>query len=169
MTAIIFLSQLVLGYIAWLLVFAAYILPRFRTMPRLEVQRAIATVHGFRFFGLVFLVPGVVGPHLPSSFAVSAAWGDFTTGCLAILALMTFRIRPLFWVCVVAYTLTGIADLVVNYAHASQAGVPDMAGELGATYIIPVLYVPILMITHVTAVYWLMRPRSKAGPDEKIA
>jgi hypothetical protein len=45
-------------------------------MDRVEAQRAIATLHSFRFFGLVFLVPGVVGPNLPAGFATFAAYGD---------------------------------------------------------------------------------------------
>ena len=28
------------------------------------MQRVIATLHSFRFFGLVFILPGVVGPNL---------------------------------------------------------------------------------------------------------
>ena len=93
----IFRIHLVLGYVAWLLCFGVYILPRLRSMGRFEAQRAIATLHSFRFFGLVFLLPGVVGPHLPSSFTTFAAYGDFATGVLALLALLTVRVRPLFW------------------------------------------------------------------------
>jgi hypothetical protein len=37
-----------------------------------------------------------------------------------------------------------------------------MAGQLGAAYMIPVLYVPLLMITHVVAFYLLLRPQPKA-------
>jgi len=33
---------------------------------------------------------------------------------------------------------------------------------LGATYAIPILYVPLLMITHVVAFYLLLRPQSVA-------
>ena len=58
-------------------------------MDRVEAQRAIATLHSFRFFGLVFIVPGVVGPNLPAGFATFAAYGDFATGVLAMLALLT--------------------------------------------------------------------------------
>jgi len=32
---------------------------------------------------------------------------------------------------------------------------------LGATYAIPILYVPMLTITHVAALVWLVRPQSK--------
>jgi len=81
----IFQLHLVLGYVAWSLCFGVYILPRLRAMDRLEAQRAIATLHSFRFFGLVFILPGVVGPNLPAGFASFAAYGDLATGVLAIL------------------------------------------------------------------------------------
>src|ERR1041385_6899555 len=99
----IFRIHLVLGYVAWLLCFAAYIWPRLKAMDAVGAQRVIATLHSFRFFGLVFLLPGVVGPNLPHSFANFAAYGDFATGLLALLALLTFRIRPLFWLFVSAF------------------------------------------------------------------
>src|SRR5205809_104669 len=102
---IIFQMHLVLGYVACLLCFGVYVFPWLKSMDRLEAQRAIATLHSFRFFGLVFILPGVVGPHLPTGFATFAAYGDFATGVLAILALLTVRIRPLFWLFVVAFNL----------------------------------------------------------------
>src|ERR1700733_7644108 len=111
----VFWLHMVLGYVAWLLFFSAYAWPRLRTMDRVASQRAIATLHSFRFFGLVFLLPGVIGPNLPTSFAQFAAYGDFATGILAMLALLTVRIRPLFWALVVAFNLVGTVDLVWNY------------------------------------------------------
>jgi len=159
----LFRIHLVFGYVAWLLCFGAYIWPWLKAMDRLEAHRAIATLHSFRFFGLVFILPGVVGPNLPASFATFAAYGDFATGVLAILALLTVRIRPLFWLFVVAFNLVGTIDLVVDYYDATRVGLPEMAGELGAMYAIPILYVPLLMITHVVALYWLVRPEPKAA------
>jgi hypothetical protein len=70
----VFQIQLVLGYVAWLLCFGVYVLPRLKSMDRFEAQRVIATLHSFRFFGLVFILPGVVGPNLPARFAVFAAY-----------------------------------------------------------------------------------------------
>jgi hypothetical protein len=125
-------------------------------MDRIEAQRAIATLHSFRFFGLVFILPGVVG-NLPERFATFAAYGDFATGLLAMLALLTVRMRPLFWLFVVAFNLVGAADLIVDYYNATQLGLPALAGELGSTYAIPIIYVPLLMITHVVACYLLVR------------
>jgi hypothetical protein len=159
----VFRTHLVLGYVAWLLCFGTYIWPRLKSMDRLEAQRAIATLHSFRFFGLAFNLPGVVGPHLPADFAASAAYGDIATGVLAMLALLSVRIRPMFWTFVVAFNVVGVADLALDYYHAIQDGLPALAGELGAVYAIPVLYVPLLVITHVTAFYLLLRPEARAG------
>jgi hypothetical protein len=156
---IIFNIHLILGYVAWLLCFSAYVMPRLKSMDQVAAQRAIATLHSFRFFGLVFIVPGVVGPSLPSSFAMFAAYWDLATGVLAILALLTVRIRPLFWLLVVAFNLVGVIDLILDYYHATQVGLPALAGQLGATYAIPIIYVPVLMITHVVAFYLLLRPQ----------
>ncbi len=159
----LFQLHLVLGYVAWLLCFGVYILPKLRSMGRVEAHRAIATLHSFRFFGLVFILPGVVGPNLPASFATFAAYGDLATGLLAMLALLTVRIRPLFWLFVVAFNLVGTTDLILDYYRAVQAGLPALAGQLASTYAIPVIYVPLLMITHLIAFYWLVRPQSLAG------
>jgi hypothetical protein len=40
---------------------------------------------------------------------------------------------------------------------------PALAGEQGATYAIPIIYVPVLMITHFVAFYLLVRPQPKAA------
>ena len=159
----IFQIHLVLGYLAWLLCFAVYVLPKLKSMDRFEAQRAIATVHSFRFFGLVFILPGVVGPNLPTAFATFAAYGDLATGVLAILALLSARVRPLFWLFAVAFNVVGATDLILDYYHAIQVGLPAVAGELGATYAIPIIYVPVLMITHFVAFYLLARPQPKAA------
>jgi hypothetical protein len=162
-TETLFRIHLVSGYVAWLLCFGVYVWPRLRSMDPVEAQRAIATLHSFRFFGLVFILPGVVSPDLPAGFAVFAAWADFATGVLAMLALITVRIRPLFWLFVVAFNLVGTVDLIVDYYNATQVGLPAHAEWLSATYAIPIIYVPLLMITHIAAFYLLARPQSSAA------
>ena len=128
----------------------------------IEAHRAIATLHSFRFFGLVFVLPGVVGPNLPASFATFAAYGDFATGLLAMMALHRTDTSALaFRGC---QLLRRATDIILDYYHAIQAGLPALAGQLGSTYAIPVIYVPLLMITHSVAFYWMLRPQSKAAP-----
>ncbi|SFP46688.1 hypothetical protein SAMN03159463_04276 [Mesorhizobium sp. NFR06] len=159
--AMIFNIHLGLGYVPWLLCFATYVWPRLKSMDNTEAQRAMATLHGFRFFGLVFLIPGVVGPNLPGGFASFAAYGDFATGLLAMLALLAVARPSIFWPLVVAFNVVGVVDIIVDYYHGTVLDLPGQAGQLGATYAIPIIYVPLLMITHVAAFYLMMRPRRR--------
>src|SRR5580704_13200009 len=119
----IFLIDMALGYLAAALAIATYVWPRLRAMDRLEAHRALATFNSFRFFGLVFLLPGFVG-NLPQGFAAPAAYGDLATSALAILALMTVRVRFLFWPLVWAFNLVGLADLVIDTVNAIRFAVP---------------------------------------------
>ena len=112
----IFNIDMGLGYLAWALCMATYVWPRLKAMDRVEAHRAIATFNSFRFFGLAFLLPGFVGPNLPQGFATPVAYGDLATALLAILALLTVRVRFLFWPLVWVFNLVGLADLVISTA-----------------------------------------------------
>jgi hypothetical protein len=158
---IVFPIQLTLGYAAWLLCFSAYLLPKLKSMDRVAAHRAIATLHSFRFFGLVFILPGVVGTNLPVGFGPFAAYWDLATGLLAMLALLTVGIRPVFWAFVVAFNAVGTADIFIDYYHAIRLDLPAQAGQMGAAYVIPILYVPLLMITHFAAFYLLLHRQPK--------
>jgi hypothetical protein len=161
----IFQLDVALGYVAWALCVANYVWPRLRGMDRVEAQRAIATLHSFRFFGLVFLLPGFVGPELPEAFAAPAAYGDFATALLAMLVLLTARVRVLFWPLVWAFNVVGPLDLMMATVRAIRMDLPSIAGQLGAGYAILVLYVPLLLMTHGVAFYLLLRPaQASAGP-----
>jgi hypothetical protein len=161
--ASIFLTDMALGYLAWGLLIAAYIWPRLKAMDRVEAHRAIATFNSFRFFGLAILLPGFVGPNLPHEFATLAAYGDFATGLLALLALLTIRVRKLFWPFVWALNLVGLADLVVDTAAAVRLHLPQVAGQLGAGYAIPMLYVPGLFLIHLVAFWLLLKPMRRTA------
>ncbi len=99
----------------------------------------------------------------PQVSPCSPPTGTSQPECSPLLALLTVRIRPLFWLFVVAFNLVGAADIIIDYYHAIRAGLPALAGQLGAAYAIPIIYVPLLMITHVVALYWLVRPQPEAA------
>jgi hypothetical protein len=154
----IFQIDMALGYVAWALCVTRYVWPRLRSMDRVDALRAIATLHSFRFFGLAFLLPGFVGPALPGAFATPTAYGDFVTALLAMLVLLTGRERvlllPLAWV----FNVFGAADLIMATVQAIRVDLPSVAGQLGSAYAIPILYVPLLFITHGVAFTLLLRP-----------
>lgn len=154
----IFNIDMALGYFAWALCIATYVWPRVKSMDPVEAHRAIATLNSFRFFGLAFLLPGFVGPNLPQGFATPVAYGDLATALLAILVLLTVRVRFLFWPLVWVMNVVGLVDLINATARAVSLDLPSVAGQLGAGYAIPMLYVPALFWMHLLAFRLLLRP-----------
>lgn len=80
-----------------------------------------------------------------------------------MLALATFRRRLVFWPSVVAFNIVGAIGLIANYCHGVHVDLPAFAGELGAAYAIPIIYVPLLMITHIAALVLLIRAWAAGG------
>jgi hypothetical protein len=56
----------------------------------------------------------------------------------------------------------GAGDIILDYYHATLVDLPAHAGQFGAMYVIPIIYVPLLMITHVAAFYLLAAPGAAA-------
>ena len=143
-----FFASIAFSFIVWGTVSAQYIWPALRARGRVEALRPLLVLHSFRFIGLAFVVPGVVSPDLPSAFADSAAYGDLAA---AILALLSLQLLPsaagvaLAWIA----NLWGAADILNAFYQANHAGL--LAGQLGATFFLPTLIVPLLLITHALA------------------
>ena len=144
-TQFAFFVSIAFSLIAWGIVAARYIWPELRLRPRAEALRPLLILHSFRFEGLAFLVPGVVSPSLPSAFAHAAAYGDMVAAMLALLALLSLS-RASGVVIAWIFSLWGTADLFNAFYQANHAGL--LPGQLGATYFIPTVLVPLLLITH---------------------
>jgi hypothetical protein len=140
-----FFSSIAFSLIAWSIVATTYIWPKLRRLSRADALRPLLTLHSFRFLGLSFLVPGVVSSDLPSAFAHSAAYGDIIAAILASLSLISLP-RKAGVVIVWIFNLWGTTDLINAFYQANAAGLAP--GELGASYFIPTLVVPLLLITH---------------------
>lgn len=91
------------------------------------------------------MVPGVVSPDLPSTFAHSAAYGDIVAAILAVLTLITLPSGAGVSSALI-FSLWGSADLLNAFYQANRAGL--LPGQLGAAYFIVTLVVPLLLITH---------------------
>src|SRR5215469_3468205 len=87
--AVLFGISVVFGLAVWGAVAWGYIWPALRDRPSPENLKPILLLHGFRFLGLAFLMPGVVSPALPAAFAQPVPYGDFITAILALLAFAT--------------------------------------------------------------------------------
>jgi hypothetical protein len=140
-----FFTSIAFSCIAWGVVAARYMWPELRFRPRAEALRPLLVLHSFRFLGLAFLVPGVVSPDLPPAFAHAAAYGDIIAAVLALVSLSSLSNGTgvaIAWV----FNVWGTIDLFNAFYQANHAGLSP--GQLGATYFIPTLIVPLLLITH---------------------
>ena len=140
-----FFASIAFSFIAWGIVTARYIWPRLRPLRRSEALQPLLILHSFRFIGLAFLVPGVVSPDLPAAFAHSAAYGDIAAATLALLSLATLP-RAAGVVTAWIFNLWGSVDLLNAFYQANDAGL--VPGQLGVTYFVPTVVVPLLLITH---------------------
>jgi hypothetical protein len=149
------------GAVAW-----NYIWPALRERPSPENLKPILLLHAFRFLGLAFVVPGVVSPELPATFAQPVAYGDLLTAIVALLALATlgtYAGTVLTWV----FNTFGTADLLFAFYLGSRIALPDTPGLLGAGFFILTAYVPLLLITHGLAFRILLRAKAVAASPSK--
>jgi hypothetical protein len=140
-----FFGSIAFSVIAWGIVAARYIWPALRLRQRSEALRPLLILHSFRFLGMGFLVPGVVSPDLPRSFATAAAFGDIVAAALALLSLLSLQSALgslVAWI----FNVWGFIDLVNAFYQANATSLSP--GQLGAAYFIPTLIVPLLLITH---------------------
>jgi hypothetical protein len=158
-----FFLSIAFSFIAWVIVSARYFWPELRLRQRAEALRPLLILHSFRFIGLAFLVPGVVSPDLPSAFAHSAAYGDIIAATLALLSFLSLP-RGAGIVIAWIFNLWGTLDLLNAFYQANHAGL--LAGQLGATYFIPTLVVPLLLITHGLAFWILLQHENESVTNE---
>jgi hypothetical protein len=154
----LFAISVTFGLAVWGAVARLYIWPALIERPSPGNLKPILLLHGFRFLGLAFVVPGVVSPELPASFTQPVAYGDLISATLALLALTTLGTRTgtvLTWV----FSAFGTADLLFAFYLGSRISLPDTPGLLGAAYFILTAYVPLLLITHGLVFRMLVRTR----------
>jgi hypothetical protein len=140
-----FFVSIAFSLIAWGIVTARYVWPELRVRGQAEALRPLLILHSFRFIGLAALVPGVVSPDLPPGFAHAEAYGDMIATILALLSLLLLSSgagTAVAWI----FNVWGTADLFNAFYQAGHAGL--LAGQMGATFFLPTLIVPLLLITH---------------------
>lgn len=157
------------GFLAWSVFAVQYIWPAISQRDRVEAVRPILVLHGFRYIGMLFLIPGVVSPQLAATpFARDVAYGDLVTAVLALIALAALRTKlgtPLIWV----FNLVGTADLLNAFYQGARISLAQTPGLLSAGYFIPILGVPLLLVTHIVVFSVLLRKVAVARPASVVA
>jgi hypothetical protein len=153
--------SILMSFAAFGLVVRFYVWPWLQRTPRNEALTALVVPHAFRFVGLSFLVPGVVAASLPSAFAAPAAYGDLIAALLAIISLLALSARTSWALAIVwIFNLWGSFDLL-QAMYLGRIGVGIDIEHLGATFYIPTVIVPPLLILH-GLIFWLLLRRGRA-------
>ena len=150
---------IVMGLTAYGLIAKWYVMPSLLALPRARALVPLLLFHCFRFIGLAFLIPGVTSQPLDPRFANPAAYGDLLAALLAFLGILALRrgwraAIPLVWL----FNVEGALDLL----NAVTQGIRYTEdGALGATFFIPAVVVPALLVTHVMVFIILLRGEPK--------
>ena len=146
------------GIIGWGTIFATIIWPKMKQQPRVQQLKTLTAIHFFRYFATTLLIAGLVSRKLPSGFAYPAAFGDLISLALAYIAFIGLQrsksekpsLIPV-WI----FNIVGAADLLLAMVL-GPALVRD-PGDFGLSYIIPTVYVPLLLVAHFFAMKTLNR------------
>ncbi|MEO8717825.1 MAG: hypothetical protein ABI423_06350 [Burkholderiales bacterium] len=149
----------VLSLVAYAWIAKWYLMPTLAGLPRPKALVPLLLLHTFRFIGLAFLVPGVTAQPLDPRFANPAAYGDLLASLLAFLAIIALRQRwraaiALVWI----FNVAGTVDLLYALTQGARFNLP---GAMGATFFIPAVIVPALLVTHVVIFILLLRREPK--------
>lgn len=138
--------SLTMGIIGWGTVALWFAVPALDRIPRRDALAALIIPHVFRYVGLGFLVTGVTAEALDLRFAQPAAYGDLIAAVLAVIALAALRGR---WSATTAsvwiFNILGTLDLLFALTQGMRFTEPSW---MGATYFIPAVAVPMLLVSH---------------------
>jgi len=147
--------SIVFGLLSYSLIAKWYVMPHLAALPRADALTPLLLLHSFRYIGMAFLISGVTSEVLNARFATPAAYGDLLAAILALIAIMALSLRwamaiPLVWI----FNIEGFLDLI-NAVYQGFSHVPG--GHFGATYFIPAMIVPALLVTHMMIFILLSR------------
>jgi len=148
---------LMMGLLVYGLIAKWYWMPKLKVMPLAEALKPILLLHSFRYIGMAFLIDGVTSAPLDLRFANPAAYGDLLAALLALATLAGIHFKwhgtlLLAWI----FNIEGTLDL---FNALFQGLRYNEDGQFGATFFIPVLIVPVLLVTHFITFRLLLKQR----------
>lgn len=143
---VIFLFSVAVSLINFGLIGFWYVWPRVRDLSMRDALIPLLLIHCFRFLGLSYLIPGVVGTPFDPQFVNWTAYGDSIAMLLAFASIAALRVDasfsiPLLWI----FNIYGLLDFIDAFARAIPLIDP---GNFGGSYFIPILVVPPMIISH---------------------
>ena len=166
MDLVYFGASAALGIIGWATIFATIIWPKMKRQPRVQQLKTLTAISFFRYFATTMLITGLVSHKLPAGFADPAAFGDLISLALAYVAFIALQrsktgqpsLLPV-WI----FNIVGTADLLLAMVL-GPALIRD-PGDFGLSYIVPTVYVPLLLVSH----YYALKVLSQRSSEKSMA
>jgi len=135
-----------ISFISFGLIAKWYVYPALLKLNRNDAFIPILFFHSFRYIGLVFLIPGVTAEVLDPRFSIGAAYGDLLAALLALISIIALKYSWQFAIVLVwIFNVVGTLDLL-NAVFQGLNYVP--ASSFGAALFIPIVIVPVLLVSH---------------------
>jgi hypothetical protein len=155
-----FFTSYAIAFLVFALIGKWYIWPSIKDQTVKTALTPLLLYACLRINGLMFLMPGLVSPELPSVFATPTAYGDLAAVALALFALACVRFEsgfavPVLWL----FNIVGLLDLIYGNISSMTAGVDP--AQWGTAYYLVVLNVPAIVVVHVLMIAYLLRLRTE--------
>ena len=142
-TTIIILIQLSTAVVIYSMIAKIYVWPRLKKIELEDALIPLLFVLSFRYIGLIFFLPEIIGNPLPREWATPVGLGDMATAVLAVIAILLLRSRnpisiPFVWIVAVIGTL--------DFLYAYLVGIPMKIQIGGPGYFIPILFNPAMFV-----------------------
>lgn len=151
------LTSMTIGIVGWGVIARFWFVPWLKDYPFHKGLALLTLPHVFRYIGLSFLIDGVTNSPLDPRFAIPAAYGDLTAAILALIAVVALLAKSSYSVAIVwVFNVVGFIDFLVAVTQGLRYTHP---AEMGATYFIPIVAVPLLFVSHLL-IFWMLITRS---------
>jgi hypothetical protein len=162
-----FFISYAVAFLAFALIGKWYVWPNIKGRPLNTALSPLLLYACLRVNGLMFVMPGLVSPDLPSGFAVPTAYGDLTAVILALLALASVRMESTFAIPMVwLFNTVGLLDLV--YANISTFRDHVDPVQLGVSYYLAAVSVPAMVVVHILILAYLLSLRSSVSAQPSV-
>ena len=157
MSAFLALSiQSTFSLVAFSLIALWHVAPRLNARSREDALIPLLWVQVFRYAPLALYAPGQVDPRIPADVAAAVGLGDLVSAVAALVALIALRMRAkgaiaLVWV----FSVVGIADL--GFATMKAVAAEMYRFPMGWNWYILNFYVPMIVVSHVMIIRYLLR------------
>ena len=164
----VLVTQSTMSLILSVLIARWYLAPRLSDKSCDQAALPLLWIHVFRYAPLTLLAPGQADPRIPPGVIGVVAYGDLVAALFALAAIIAIKMKlrtaiGLVWV----FSIVSSADLV--YATARAASAELYSFYIGWGWYIVNFYVPLLFVTQVQIIYYLLKSPAAATLERSAA